>query len=91
MPRRRLTWLGTLDYGSRVDIGFIVQCLVLIGALAMGARVGGVGLGLWGAVERLVLVAGFVVAPAAIPGEVLLIGSNFSQMIPQTTPAVRAP
>lgn len=56
-----------------MDIGFILQFLVLIGALAMGARVGGVGLGLWGAVGLLVLVAGFGVAPAAIPGEVLLI------------------
>jgi anaerobic C4-dicarboxylate transporter DcuA len=39
----------------------------------MGARAGGVGLGLWGAVGLLVLVAGFGIAPAAIPGEVLLI------------------
>jgi anaerobic C4-dicarboxylate transporter DcuA len=46
---------------------------VLIGALLMGARVGGVGLGLWGAVGLLVLVAGFGIPPGAIPGEVLLI------------------
>jgi len=39
----------------------------------MGARTGGVGLGLWGAVGLLVLVVGFDVAPANIPGEVLLI------------------
>ena len=39
----------------------------------MGARMGGVGLGLWGAVGLLVLVVGFDVAPANIPGEVLLI------------------
>ena len=39
----------------------------------MGARVGGVGLGLWGALGLLVLVVGFRVAPANIPGEVLLI------------------
>ncbi len=34
---------------------------------------GGVGLGLWGAAGLLVLVVGFDIAPAAIPGEVLLI------------------
>lgn len=56
-----------------MDIQLILQFLVIIGALAMGARAGGVGLGLWGAVGLLVLVAGFGVAPAAIPGEVLLI------------------
>lgn len=39
----------------------------------MGARVGGVGLGLWGAVGLLVLVVGFGVPPGAIPGEVLII------------------
>ena len=33
---------------------------------------GGVGLGLWGAVGLLVLVVGFGIAPAALPGEVVL-------------------
>jgi anaerobic C4-dicarboxylate transporter DcuA len=56
-----------------MDISLILQFLVILGALAMGARAGGVGLGLWGAVGLLVLVAGFGIAPAAIPGEVLLI------------------
>jgi anaerobic C4-dicarboxylate transporter DcuA len=56
-----------------MDIKFILEFLVIIGALAMGARVGGVGLGLWGAVGLLVLVVGFGIAPASIPGEVLLI------------------
>jgi anaerobic C4-dicarboxylate transporter DcuA len=51
----------------------ILEFLVIVGALAMGARMGGVGLGLWGAVGLLVLVVGFDVAPASIPGEVLLI------------------
>src|SRR4051795_1894026 len=46
---------------------------VLLGAILMGARAGGVGLGLWGAVGLLVLVAGFGVPPGAIPGEVLII------------------
>jgi anaerobic C4-dicarboxylate transporter DcuA len=56
-----------------VDIKFILELLVILGALAMGARVGGVGLGLWGAVGLFVLVVGFGIAPASIPGEVLLI------------------
>ncbi len=49
----------------------ILEFLVLIGALLMGARAGGVGLGLWGAVGLLVLVVGFNVPPGSIPGEVL--------------------
>jgi len=56
-----------------MTVKFILEFLVLIGALLMGARAGGVGLGLWGAVGLLVLVAGFGVGPGAIPGEVLLI------------------
>ena len=51
----------------------ILEFLVLIGALLMGTRVGGVGLGLWGAMGLLVLVVGFSVPPGAIPGEVLII------------------
>jgi len=56
-----------------MDIKLILEFLVLIGALLMGARAGGVGLGLWGAVGLLVLVVGFGVPPGAIPGEVLII------------------
>jgi anaerobic C4-dicarboxylate transporter DcuA len=56
-----------------MTVKFILEFLVLIGALLMGARAGGVGLGLWGAVGLLVLVAAFGVGPGAIPGEVLLI------------------
>jgi anaerobic C4-dicarboxylate transporter DcuA len=54
-------------------IKFILEFLVLVGALLMGARTGGVGLGLWGAVGLLVPIAGFGIGPGAIPGEVLLI------------------
>lgn len=56
-----------------MDLKLILEFLVIIGALAMGARMGGVGLGLWGAVGLLVLVVGFDLPPAAIPGEVLII------------------
>jgi anaerobic C4-dicarboxylate transporter DcuA len=56
-----------------MTVKLILEFLVLIGALLMGARAGGVALGLWGAVGLLVLVAGFGVPPGAIPGEVLII------------------
>src|SRR6476469_1657873 len=54
-----------------MDIKLILEFLVILGALAMGARAGGVRLGLWGAVGFLVV--GFGIAAVAIPGEVLLI------------------
>jgi len=56
-----------------VTIRIVLEFVVLIGALLMGARAGGVALGLWGAVGLLVLVVGFGVPPGAIPGEVLII------------------
>src|SRR5678815_2787964 len=56
-----------------MSIKLILEFAVIIGALFMGARAGGVGLGLWGAVGLLVLVACFDVPPGAIPGEVLII------------------
>ncbi|MBE2215973.1 MAG: anaerobic C4-dicarboxylate transporter, partial [Opitutaceae bacterium] len=56
-----------------MTLKLVLEFTVLIGALLMGARAGGVGLGLWGAVGLLVLVAGFGVPPGAIPGEVLII------------------
>src|SRR5262247_4667601 len=56
-----------------MTIKLVLEFLILIGALLMGARAGGVALGLWGAVGLLVLVAGFGVPPGAIPGEVLII------------------
>ncbi|HEY1122219.1 MAG TPA: anaerobic C4-dicarboxylate transporter family protein, partial [Haloferula sp.] len=56
-----------------MDIKIILEILVILGALAMGARSGGVGLGLWGAVGLLVLVVVFQLPPGQIPGDVLLI------------------
>src|SRR3954464_8197805 len=56
-----------------MTLKLVLEFLVLIGALLMGARGGGVALGLWGAVGLLVLVVGFGIAPGAIPGEVLII------------------
>ncbi len=56
-----------------MSIKLVLEFCVLIGALYMGARTGGISLGLWGAVGLLVLVVGFGVPPGAIPGEVLII------------------
>jgi anaerobic C4-dicarboxylate transporter DcuA len=56
-----------------MTITLLLEFGVLIGALLMGARAGGVALGLWGAVGLLVLVVAFGVPPGAIPGEVLII------------------
>jgi anaerobic C4-dicarboxylate transporter DcuA len=51
----------------------ILQLVVLLAAIALGARAGGVGMGLWGGVGLAILVFGFGAAPGSIPGEVLLI------------------
>jgi len=51
----------------------ILQLIVLLAAIAIGARAGGVGMGLWGGVGLGVLVFGFGAPPGSIPGEVLLI------------------
>jgi anaerobic C4-dicarboxylate transporter DcuA len=56
-----------------MTLKLILEFAVLLGALYMGTRVGGVGLGLWGALGLLVLVVGFGLPPGAIPGEVLII------------------
>jgi anaerobic C4-dicarboxylate transporter DcuA len=56
-----------------MSLKLLLEFAVLLGALFMGARAGGVGLGLWGAVGLLVLVTVFGVPPGAIPGEVLII------------------
>src|SRR6187549_195156 len=50
-----------------------LELIVLLSAIAIGARVGGVGMGLWGGVGLAVLVFGFGEKPGAIPGDVLLI------------------
>ena len=37
----------------------ILQLIVLLAAIALGARAGGVGMGLWGGVGLVILVFGF--------------------------------
>src|SRR5437868_3616754 len=56
-----------------MSLTLILQLIVLLGAIALGARAGGVGMGLWGGVGLAILVFGFGCAPGGIPGEVLLI------------------
>jgi len=56
-----------------VSLTLILQFAVLLGAIAIGARAGGVGMGLWGGVGVAILVFGFGAVPGSIPGEVLLI------------------
>lgn len=51
----------------------VLQFVVVLAAIWMGSRFSGVGLGLWGAVGLLVLVAGFGVAPTSPPVDVMLI------------------
>src|SRR5207247_2743742 len=51
----------------------VIQLIVLLAAIAIGARAGGVGMGLWGGLGLAILVFGFRAAPGSIPGEVLLI------------------
>src|SRR4051794_32519147 len=56
-----------------MTLTLILQLAVLLGAIAIGARAGGVGMGLWGGLGLAILVFGFRAAPGSIPGEVLLI------------------
>ena len=56
-----------------MSLNMILQLIVLLGSIALGARAGGVGMGLWGGVGLAILVFIFGDAPGAIPGEVLLI------------------
>ncbi|MBW9207100.1 anaerobic C4-dicarboxylate transporter [Mumia sp. zg.B53] len=51
----------------------ILQALVVVGAIYMGVRLGGVGLGLWGAVGVLVLVFVFGAPPGEIPSDAILV------------------
>ena len=56
-----------------MTLSLVLQLIVLLGAIAAGARAGGVGMGLWGGVGLAILVFVFGAVPGTIPGEVLLI------------------
>ncbi len=56
-----------------MTISILLQFAVVLGAIWLGARYSGVGLGLWGAVGLLVLAVVFGVAPTSPPVDVILI------------------
>ena len=56
-----------------MTLSIVLQFVVVLAAIWMGARYSGVGLGLWGAVGLLVLVVAFGVAPTSPPIDVMLI------------------
>jgi anaerobic C4-dicarboxylate transporter DcuA len=56
-----------------MTLSIVLQFIVVLAAIWMGARESGVGLGVWGAVGLLVLVVAFGVNPTSPPTEVMLI------------------
>jgi anaerobic C4-dicarboxylate transporter DcuA len=56
-----------------MTLTIVLQFLVVLAAIWMGARSTGVGLGLWGAVGLLVLVVAFGISPTSAPIDVMLI------------------
>ncbi len=56
-----------------MNIQLLLQFAVVLGAIFLGARTGGVGLGLWGGVGVLVLAVVFGLPPTAPPVDVMLI------------------
>jgi anaerobic C4-dicarboxylate transporter DcuA len=56
-----------------MTLSIVLQFVVVLAAIWMGARFSGVGLGLWGAVGLLVLVVAFGVNPTSPPIDVMLI------------------
>ncbi|MDH5246089.1 MAG: anaerobic C4-dicarboxylate transporter [Betaproteobacteria bacterium] len=56
-----------------MTLAIVLQFIVVLAAIWMGARYSGVGLGLWGAVGLLVLVVAFGVNPTSPPIDVMLI------------------
>lgn len=56
-----------------MTLTIMLQFLVVLAAIWMGARSSGVGLGLWGAVGLLVLIVAFGINPTSPPIDVMLI------------------
>ena len=56
-----------------MDLKMFCQFAVVLAVIALGARKGGVALGLWGGVGLLLMILGFGVPPTAPPVDVLLI------------------
>lgn len=56
-----------------MDISLILQAVVVVAAIYMGVRTGGIGLGLWGAVGVFVLLFVFQATPGDIPKDAILV------------------
>jgi anaerobic C4-dicarboxylate transporter DcuA len=56
-----------------MTVNMVLEFAVVIAAIFLGSRCGGVGLGLWGGVGVLVLTYGFGLAPTSPPVDVMLI------------------
>jgi len=56
-----------------MTVAIVLQFLVVLAAIWMGARSSGIGLGLWGAVGLMVLIGVFGVVPTSPPIDVMLI------------------
>jgi anaerobic C4-dicarboxylate transporter len=56
-----------------MDVSFVLEALVVLGAIVMGTRAGGVGVGLWGGLGTFVLVFVFGEAPGEPPAGALAI------------------
>ena len=56
-----------------MTLPIVLEFVIVLAAIWLGARSGGVGLGLWGAVGLLLLVVGFGVTPTSPPIDVMLI------------------
>ena len=54
-------------------ISTILQVIVVFGAIAIGSRYAGIGLGIWGGVGLCILVTVFGLRPTSAPVDVLLI------------------
>ncbi len=56
-----------------MDITFILEAVVVLGAIVMGTRAGGVGIGVWGGLGVFILVFVFGEAPGEAPISAMLI------------------
>jgi anaerobic C4-dicarboxylate transporter DcuA len=56
-----------------MSVSIVLQFIVVLAAIWMGARSSGIGLGLWGAVGLMVLVGAFGISPTSPPVDVMLI------------------
>ena len=52
----------------------IIQLLIVLALIFIGARVGGIGLGIYGMIGVFILVYGFGLAPGSAPIDVMMIG-----------------